>query len=197
MTSSSQARAEYRRRIQQRQTVIFGSISTVLAVLLLLGLLAWTGVIPMPTREFSRPPEEVVAPPPCPVGDGAPVELNYISTRIYNSTNATGLATALGHDLATLGINVIETSNWNDKTVPEPIRMFAGPNGVNAAYTLLAYLPEAIIVFDPTNTSEIVDVVIGKNWTAVNVAATPEDVQAAMEPLPDCVPVVEEESSSE
>lgn len=40
------ARAEYRKRTQQRQTVVFGSILATMGVLLLLSMLVWSGIMP-------------------------------------------------------------------------------------------------------------------------------------------------------
>ncbi|WP_147286807.1 hypothetical protein [Trueperella pyogenes] len=54
---SSNVRAEYKKRTQQRQTVVFGSIIAIMAVLLVLGTLTWSGLLPFPfEREFSKAP---------------------------------------------------------------------------------------------------------------------------------------------
>lgn len=190
MTSQSpqlDARAEYKKRVQQRQTVIFGSITAVLAVLLLVGTLVWTGLLPFPfNKEFSRPSAEDSAPIPCPVEGMGPAALDTITVRVYNSSATSGLAGEVGSSLATLGVVVSETSNWGGEALPESARIYAGTEGVTSAYTLRAYFPGSTIHFDATNNSEVVDVVLGEGWVDMNVAPTQEDVDAAMQPIEGC-----------
>lgn len=190
VSSQNEARAEYRKRIQQRQTVIFGTISGVLAVLLLLGLLTWTGLLPTPfNRDFSEPSAEEAALIPCPIEGSTPVEPTSMTVRVYNSTTIGGVAGQVGTSLAELGVTVSETSNWGGEALPESVRIYAGANGITAAYTLRAYFPGSTIHFDPSNNSEILDVVIGEEWTEMHTAPTAEELQAALEPMPNCSPV--------
>lgn len=163
MNTQYNPRLEYRKRIQQRQTVILVP-SLPLWHFYLLSARSCTGVIPAPfNREFSKEAEPAYL-IPCPSTDIQARDLSTLSARIYNSTNINGKAGEVGQQLATLGVTVTETSNWAGKPLPEPIRIITGKNGVDAAYTLRAYLPGSVIHFDETNNSEILDVVIGKDF---------------------------------
>ncbi|QRV02034.1 LytR C-terminal domain-containing protein [Arcanobacterium phocisimile] len=189
MNTQYNPRLEYRKRIQQRQTVIFGSISAVMAFLLIVSTLVWTGVIPAPfNREFSKEAEPAYL-IPCPSTDIQARDLSTLSARIYNSTNINGKAGEVGQQLATLGVTVTETSNWAGKPLPEPIRIITGKNGVDAAYTLRAYLPGSVIHFDETNNSEILDVVIGKDFDGTQTGPSEADIATALEPIDGCKPV--------
>lgn len=190
MTSPIDARAEYRKRIQQRQTVIFGTICGVLALLLILGLLTWTGLLPTPfNRGFSEPTEEEAALIPCPAEGTTPIDLATATVRVYNSTSTSGLAGQVGEGLAGLGVTVSETANWGGDELPDSVRIYAGENGIAAAYTLRAYFPGSTIHFDPSNDSEVLDVVIGEAWTEMVTAPTEADIAAALEPIEGCSPV--------
>lgn len=160
-----------------------------MAFLFLLGLLVWTGVVPVPfQREFSKEaePEYLV---PCPSSDIQPRELSTLTARVYNSTSINGKAGEVGQNLATLGVTITETANWNGKALPESIRIIAGKNGVDAAYTLRAYFPGATIHFDETNNSEILDVVVGKKFDGIKTGPNEADIAAALEPIEGCKPV--------
>lgn len=189
MSTQENPRIEYRKRIQQRQTVIFGSISAVMAFLLIFGTLIWVGVIPAPINpSFSKKAEPVFV-VPCPSEKIQARDLSTLTARVYNSTSVSGQAGEVGQDLATLGVTITETSNWGGKALSEPTRIIAGKNGVDAAYTLRAYFPGAKIHFDETNNSEILDVVIGKAFKGTNIDPSDEEKTSALEPIEGCKPV--------
>lgn len=189
MSIDTTVRAEYRKRIQQRQTVVFGTICGVLALLLIVGLLIWTGLVPAPfNRGFSEPTDDVAL-IPCPIENTTPVELSSATVRVYNSTTKTGVAGQVGEALTGLGVTVAETANWSGEKLPESVRFYTGENGVPAAYTLRAYFPGSTIHFDPSNDTEVIDVVIGADWTEMVTAPTEEEKAAALEPIEGCQPV--------
>ncbi|QOR47538.1 LytR C-terminal domain-containing protein [Trueperella pecoris] len=183
---SSNARAEYRKRTQQRQTVIFGSIIAVMAVLLVFGTLVWYGILPFPDKKFSQPPtaETVV----CPTADAAPTDPSTITVNVYNATNRSGLAGNVAASLATAGVVISGTANWAGDELEEPVRIYAGPAGVTNAYTLRAYFPGATVHADPNMTSQVVEVVVGTAYSEMVTAPTKEDFTAAMSPIKGCVP---------
>lgn len=187
---TSNARAEYRKRTQQRQTVIFGSMIAVMAILLVLGTLVWTGLLPFPfNREFSQPPDSAAV--PCPTEGLAPQDPSTITVTVFNATNQTGLAGTVGSALAQSGVVVSETANWRGEDQFEAVRMYTTPSGVDAAYTLRAYFPTATVHLDPNLTSEIVEVVLGRDYTDMVESPTEEQFAAAVEPIPDCVALSE------
>ncbi|VEI13123.1 LytR C-terminal domain-containing protein [Trueperella bialowiezensis] len=182
---TSNARAEYRKRTQQRQTVIFGSIIAVMAILLVLGVVVWTGLLPFPfNREFSQPPnsDAVV----CPAEGAAPQEPASITVTVYNATSQTGLAASVAGSLAATGVVVNDTANWSGTDQSDPVRLYTSADGVSAAYTLRAYFPSATVHIDPNVTSQVVEVVLGAGYSDMVAAPTPEQFAAAMEPIPDC-----------
>lgn len=187
---TSNARAEYRKRTQQRQTVIFGSMIAVMAILLVLGTLVWTGLLPFPfNRGFSQPPDSAAV--PCPTEALAPQDPSTITVTVFNATNQTGLAGTVGSALAQSGVVVSETANWRGEDQFEAVRMYTTPSGVDAAYTLRAYFPTATVHLDPNLTSEIVEVVLGRDYTDMVESPTEEQFAAAVEPIPDCVSLSE------
>ncbi|MCI7305237.1 MULTISPECIES: LytR C-terminal domain-containing protein [Trueperella] len=185
---SSNARAEYRKHTQQRQTVIFGSIIAVMAVLLVLGTLTWSGLLPFPfEREFSRPPDtDAVV---CPIDGAEHVDPATITANVYNATTRTGLASSVASSLSAAGVSVSETANWGGEEVTEPVRLYSSLNGVTNAYTLRAFFPEAQVHIDPNITTEVVDVVLGEGYSDLVAAPTEEQLVAAMEPAEGCVPL--------
>ncbi|MCF2707006.1 LytR C-terminal domain-containing protein [Arcanobacterium haemolyticum] len=167
------ARTEYKRRIQQRQTVLFGSIAATMAVLLVFAMLFWTGIIPFPfEREFSAKPDPNRVVTPCVAEGTAPVELSAISASVYNSTSRTGIATDASQQLAALGVAVVTTGNWSSQSLNEPARIQAGPQGVAAAYTLAQYIPGAIIQYNGDLTGESLNIILGADWSALASADT-------------------------
>lgn len=183
------ARQEYRQRIQQRQTVVFGSISAVLIVLLLVSLLFWTGLVPFPfDREFTQPTTEAQQ-IPCPATSSAPLKPETITARVYNSSATGGLASDTSTKLSEAGVTISETANWSGESLDPAVTIYTGTNGVSSAYTLRAFFPDATITFDPTNQSAVVDVVIGSNWEGMKTDPTADDFTAAMEPLENCTAV--------
>lgn len=187
---TSNARAEYRKRTQQRQTVIFGSIIAVMAILLVLGTLVWTGLLPFPiNREFSQPPDDTAI--PCPIEGTVPQDPSTMTVVVLNGTNQTGLAGSVGTSLAASGVVVNEIGNWAGEDLNEAVRLYSSPSGVNNAYTLRAYFPDATVHVDPNLTSEVVEVVLGTGYTSMVEAPSEEQFTLAMEPLPGCVPLTE------
>ncbi|AWE41635.1 MULTISPECIES: LytR C-terminal domain-containing protein [unclassified Actinobaculum] len=171
------ARAAYRRRIQQRQTIIFGSISAILAVLLLLSLLFWTGVLPFPfDREFTPAKSSNTVVTPCIEEGTAAVELNSISVNVYNSTSRANLASQAATDLAGRGVVVNETGNWDGQSLSESARIITGPEGIAAAYTIAQYFPDSMIQYNNGITDATLNIVLGSDYESLE---TPENVAAA------------------
>lgn len=187
------AREEYRRRTQQRQTVVFGTVSAIMAVLLLIAMLVWAGVMPFPfDRKFSEAPDPNEVITPClPAGESDPVDLATINVNVYNSTTKTGLAGDVAGSLEKLDIAVSNADNWAGETLNEPARIRTGPTGVVAAYTLAQFVPDSVIQFNPDQTTDTLDVVLGDDWngrlTTDEVAA--EYPEGKLENVPECTPL--------
>ncbi|MDO5025121.1 MAG: LytR C-terminal domain-containing protein [Trueperella sp.] len=184
---TTDARTEYRRRIQQRQTIVFGTIGIVMSVLLLLGTLVWTGIIPLPGKGFHTLDDGTTnATIPCPASDAQPTPAESLTVRVYNSSNRTGLAGQVSGKLAERGVTVTDTTNWNGEPLNSSVRLYAGPDGITNAYTLRGFFPDANIELDTTNSSEVVDIVLGADYQEMNSNPTRDDFASAMTPLSDC-----------
>lgn len=170
--ASISARADYRRRIQQRQTVIFGTIAAIMAVLLLFALLFWSGIVPFPfDKKFSEKASTSEIVTPCIAKGAEATELNKITVNVYNSTSISGIAGEASAAFGALGISVGVTENWNgDQSLSESARIQTGAQGINAAYTLAQYIPDSIIQYDPDMTGETVNVILGTKWGGLQSA---------------------------
>lgn len=194
MTQSPEAvraRAARRRHMQQRQTVIFG---TLVAALLVVGLVAgamWSGVLPSP---FSVPinsgppvPTPAAVVPPCPPEGEKPVPYTEISANVLNGTETQGLAAGTAATLRSYGIQTGREQNGQPYT--GVVRLTAGPLGVASAYTLAALFSESQIELDAREDATV-DVLLGDGFEEVlPVDAVKLD---AKEPIPapaDCKPV--------
>lgn len=190
------ARAEYRKRTQQRQTVVFGSILATMGVLLLLSMLVWSGIMPVPfERKFSEAPDPNRAITPCLPAEPTPaVDLATITVNVYNSTNRTGIGGEASSAFTNMGISVPNpAANWSSSTLPEPARIITGPTGVVEAYTLAQYIPDSVIAINPDETTDVLTVVLGSAWDGLKAWQTvylenPERLLTSQE---GCVPTEE------
>lgn len=169
----TQTRAIYRKKTQQRQTVIFTSLGAILLFLLAVCLLVWAGILPsLINPSFSQPEKTNSVVIPCPPKNSDAVDPATINVLVYNSTDRSGLAGSVGQALANAGMTVSSTGNWNEK-LEEPARIIAGPAGLEGAYTLARYLPGAVVVFSNDLSGESLSVVLGDAFEAVR---SPEEV---------------------
>lgn len=188
MNTNVEARRAYQRRMKQRQTVLFGSIGAIMAALVLLNTLFWTGLVPFPFfREFSREaaPTYTI---PCIDAGTSPVDLASINARVFNASDTAGLAKEVTEKLQAQGVTVDVTGNWeSDQQVKESTLLFTNTGTISQAYTLRAFFPGSKVVFDKTMSDGVVDVVLGDGWTEMAAAPNNKDFTAAMEPVEGCV----------
>lgn len=159
-------RISYQRRLQQRQTVIFGSIAIVLALLMLVSMLWFSGVLPSPfSREFSSRPDDAQSNVvPC-LPEGTPsVEYSTITVNVYNASNRTGLASSISGQLIEQGITVSEQENWGGAEPGSPVVIYSSQNALGQAYTVARMFPSAVILLDGTTETEVLDIVLGQSF---------------------------------
>ncbi len=168
----ARARAQRRRRFQQRQTVIFGTIILALAVVLTIAWLTWSRVIPSPlAREFSSDPTATLSDQiACPPAETVTVPFAEITASVYNSTTTGGLAASVSETLTTAGVTVSESGNW-DQIVAGVGRIQTGVNGVEEAYTVAQVLPGMLVTLDAREDSTIT-VLIGSGFTSAGDPTT-------------------------
>lgn len=194
MTQSPEAvraRVARRRHMQQRQTVIFGTLVTVLLVAGLLGGAVWSGVLPSPIdiEINSGAPEATPAPvaPPCPPEGALPVPYSEISANVLNGTETQGLAAGTAATLRSYGIQT--GREQNGQRYEGVARLTAGPLGVASAYTLAALFSSAEIVLDAREDATV-DVLLGLAFEDVLPLEQVElDPEAPIPPPADCRPV--------
>ena len=183
-----------RRRLQQRQTVIFGALITVLLVVGLVAGLMWAGAVPAPfTRAFSSasPTEQQIV-TPCPPEGATPVAFSEVLANVYNGTDRGGLAGETGQALGQLGVVVNQQANWPQGAYAGAVQIVVGPLGVTAGYSVARIFPGAVVSLDSTRGDESVDVVLGEKYdkmlTPDQIAAL--DPSAPLEAPAGCTPVV-------
>src|SRR5690606_1838397 len=177
--------------MQQRQTVIFGTLVTVLLVAGLLGGAVWSGVLPSPIdiEINSGAPEATPAPvaPPCPPEGALPVPYSEISANVLNGTETQGLAAGTAATLRSYGIQT--GREQNGQRYEGVARLTAGPLGVASAYTLAALFSSAEIVLDAREDATV-DVLLGMAFEDVLPLEQVElDPEAPIPPPADCRPV--------
>ncbi len=159
-------RLSYQRRLQQRQTVVFGSMALVLALLMLLGLLWFSGILPIPfNRDFTASEEEQGNVVPCMPEGTLSVENSSITANVYNASNRTGLAGSVAGSLTEQGITISDELNWGGTEPAEPVVIYAAQSALPQAYTVARLFPEAVVLLDGTATTEVLDIVLSSSYT--------------------------------
>lgn len=177
--------------MQQRQTVIFGSIIAVLLGLALFAGAVWAEIIPAPVNIELKVPEPEESPAltqPCPPEGAHPVPFEEIAVNVLNSTKTGGLGARTAEEIGSHGVNVESVGNASDLYLGSA-KILVGVEYLEIAYTVADLIPESQIVVD-ARTESIVDIVLGSGFTDVR----PEDELrlAPEEPIPaptGCVPV--------
>jgi len=192
----ARARATRRRHLQQRQTVIFG---TLIAVMLVVGLAAgamWVGILPSPISVAIESPEETSSTDaqPCPPDGATYVPLEEISANVLNGTTEAGLAGRTTEALANRGVAVGRTANA-DSAFKGVARILAGPKGLPAAFTLAELFDGAEVEVD-SREDETVDVILGSEFESLRPKEEISiDPDAAIPAPTDCTPVSSSEDS--
>lgn len=188
--SRARARAARRRHLQQRQTVIFG---TLIAVMLVGGLASgamWVGILPSPFTVAINSPEPTGEGEtfPCPPDDATFVPLSEISANVLNGTNRDGLAATASTALADRGIAIGSQANAETAFAGDA-QITAGPAGLPAAFTAAELFNEATIDVD-SRSGETIDIVLGSNYETLRandeIAIDPD---APIPAAPDCTPL--------
>lgn len=186
------ARAVRRRRVHERQAVVFGVLLASLALAGLGAAAVYTDTIDVPllARDFSTPSPtaglDVVA--PCPPAGAVPVPVQQVTVNVYNGSGRPGLAGSTLQDLQARGFVPGATGN-----TAEPVkgvgRISFGAAGVTSAYALWDHLDDVTLQLDD-RADATVDLAIGE--TFVDLVALEEVLVDPALPLPTptgCVPL--------
>lgn len=168
---AARARAHRRKRMQQRQTVIFGSIIAVLLGVALFAGAIWAELIPAPLNIEVKAPEAeraTVADQPCPPEGAVPVPFEDIDVNILNSTQTSGLGARTAEAVREFGANVGSVGNASGLYLGSA-KIVTGFDSLAEAYTIADLISEAVIDIDE-RTEEVVDIVIGSSFTSLREA---------------------------
>ncbi len=185
------ARAARRRHLQQRQTVIFGTLIAALLVIALTAGAMWAGVLPSPVSvplySGGGVPSPTAITPPCPPEDTPPVEYSEIGVNVFNGTETSGLAGRTAAQLRELGMQTGTEGNGDE--YGGVALLTTGPTGLAAAYTLASLFPSTQIALDDRS-DDSVDLLLGVSYEAL--IPTDEVTLDPDEPIPapeGCSPV--------
>lgn len=204
MSSTADPRAEYRRRLKHRQTTVIGGMATFLALLVIICLLVWSNVLPVPyDPDFSSDKddrEKVVQ--PCPLSEAKTTDVSTIPVNVYNGSDQTGLATGVADLLSDSGLTVANTTDWPKGEYEGEIELTTSQAGLTNAYTLARVFTGTVVVqIDETQDASdpTVSVVLGNDFKNEMLSAAEVAQIKAGEPLTapsPCAPVSAAPSAS-
>lgn len=148
MTTEADPRAEYRRQLRHRQSTIIGGTLAALAVLVVVALLLWTGVLPAPyDPEFSSPKDDATpVVQPCPPSDAVTTELTSFAINVYNGTDTAGLAGTVADALSDAGLTVATTADWPRGSYDGDVQLTTSVAGLANAYSLSRVFTGTVVV---------------------------------------------------
>ncbi|MFF2620720.1 LytR C-terminal domain-containing protein [Oerskovia jenensis] len=168
---SDPSRTVRRRRIHERQAVVFGLLVAFLAITGIGALAVYTGAVEPPfDRQFSSPKvDDVIADTktPCLAEGTLPVPYGEVQVRIFNATGKGGLGAANEQVLRSRGFTIALVGNLQTPagkgTTQHSTQISFGAAGVAQAYTLAAHYKDPVLVLD-NRADATVDLVLGKNF---------------------------------
>lgn len=160
---------------------------------MILGLLWFSGVLPTPfNREFTSSSEdEQTNVIPC-LPEGTPsVENSTITVNVYNASTRTGLAGTIAGKLSEHGVTVSEQLNWGGAEPEAPVVIYSAQNALPQAYTVARMFPSAVVLLDGTTDTEVLDIVLGPEFTEMKPDGELAELAAGQELInpDDCVVV--------
>ena len=204
MSSTADPRAEYRRRLKHRQTTVIGGMITFLALLVIICLLVWLNILPVPyDPDFSsaKDDKEQVT-QPCLPPDAKTTDVSAIPVNVYNGSDQTGLATGVADLLSDSGLTVADTTDWPKGEYDGEIELTTSQAGLANAYTLSKVFTGTVVVqIDETQdaTDPTVGVVLGNDFkNEMLSAAEVAQIKSgeALSAPSDCAPVTAAPSAS-
>lgn len=165
----ARARAIRRRRMRERQALIFGSLVAALGIVGLGAVAVYSSDTTLPFDEgfsYKEKPVDPVYPTACLPEGTKPVAYSKVKVNVYNaSEDRTGLASAVSKGLRDRGFEIQEIGNSSEKRVGDAI--VYGYKDLSRAYTLAAHFPSAALILDDDREERVVDVLIGQDFKAL------------------------------
>jgi hypothetical protein len=97
---------------------------------------------------------------PCPPDGAVPVSPAEITVNVFNTSQVTGLASETATALHDNFGFVIGDKKDSDRKTTQP-RVTFGLHGTAQAYTLHAYIPDSVLVYDDTRDDATINLYIG------------------------------------
>lgn len=187
-----QARSIRKRRMQERQAVIFGLLILLLAAIVLAAAGMYTGAISSPfAREFTykAKPVDVQVPTPCLPNDTLPVASSKVNVQVLNASERGGLAAVVSDSLKERNFKV--TGTGNAKTKRASVAVIFGVEGVAQGYTVAAHFPNAALILDEREGTGV-DVELGQLFSSLlSTSDVPLEPETPMLTREGCVPMWE------
>lgn len=187
------ARAIRRRRVRERQAVVFGVLAAILGLIGLWAVGVYNGALKLPfNTDFSYQQQLVdeVFPTACLVSDTKPVGAKKIKVNVLNASGKNGLAAGVSRELTSRKMKVQETGTSD--TLRATTAIVYGPKGLEEAYTLSAHFTNVALILDDTKDNAVIDLLLGADYSSL--IATADVPLVADEPMtsrPDCVDIWE------
>ena len=167
MSSSADPRAAYRRRLKHRQTTVIGGTLAIMAIVTVVCLMIWTGMLPTPDPGFSEKEKPTAEAQPCPPADAVTSEIVSIPVNVYNGTDSAGLASTVADVLTDAGMTVGAVTDWPRGTYDGDVLITSSEAGLTNAYTLGRAFSGTVTVRIDENTDAsdtTVSVVLGSEY---------------------------------
>lgn len=159
--SPGEAKKARKRRLIQRQVLIFGSLIAILSVIGVLATPFALGLISLPFgNTFSGVSAAQAKLPPCTPAEIP--EFEKVKVKVFNATTRSGFAKTTADKLKSMGVQIESVGN-NPVNLDGTTILKTGPSGVGAAYSVLRLLPESQILLTNSK-SEIVEVLLGESF---------------------------------
>ena len=186
VSSSADPRAAYRRRLQHRQTTVIGGTLAIMAIVTVVCLMIWTGMLPTPDPGFSEKEKPTAEAQPCPPADAVTTEIVSIPVNVYNGTDSAGLASTVADVLTDAGMTVGATTDWPRGTYDGDVLITSSQAGLTNAYTLSRAFSGTVTVRIDENTDAAdttVSVVLGSEYEHTILTAGEIGQLAAGQPI--------------
>ncbi len=170
-------RQRFLRERQQRQNTTFAIVGVSLITVVVLAVLVFTGIVPVPFgNDFSVKIEYAeTGDIPCPTANSKPVAPSTVSVTVVNTTQHQGLASKATDMLTTAGFQTQDPENA-DAEYTGKVRITAGPQGVDNAYSVARFFPGAHVRLSNATGADV-KVELG---TFYDDAMSAEDVQRVL-----------------
>ena len=182
-----------RRRRRERQILLFGLISIVLAAVTFAAMAIYRGDVESPwAAPIYTPPSEFESDVrlACPPTDSYPVNEAEIPLRVYNGTNTQGLAGSVATTLEGRNFYIVSIGNAS-RSYEHVARISYGTEGLVKAYTLARHFEEVELVLD-TREGGVIDITLGARFdvTMIRPLLAPElNADTPLSPYAQCLPL--------